>query len=73
MSDDRRTLHVYLTATAHRRWHDTAAEEGVTVTGLLEALAERMDEGLGDARPVFNEIVIRARKIDSQRRRRRRH
>lgn len=39
MADPRRAIHAYLTPEAHDRWHDFAAEQGVSVSGLLEAIA----------------------------------
>lgn len=66
---DRRALHAFVSDEAHSQWHDFAAEQGVSVSALLEALAPelRLLSKRGEA------IVKAARKIDAERRRRRRH
>jgi hypothetical protein len=83
MADQRRALHAYLTDEAHDTWHRVADESGVTVSGLVEALAtyfaehppagdlatgESPDDG---AFPQWPEVVRAARLVDAQRRRRR--
>jgi hypothetical protein len=35
----RKAIHAYLSPEAHDGWHDFAAENGVSVSGLLEAIA----------------------------------
>lgn len=72
----RKALHAYVTDDAHDAWHGFAAEQGVSVSAILEALAPELDfdapmthEQLG-AR--LNSVVKSARKIDAARRRRRR-
>ncbi len=78
MSDDtgRKALHAYVSDDAHDHWHGFAAEQGVSVSAILEALAPELDldapmshEQLGQR---LNTVVKSARKIDAQRRRRRR-
>ena len=79
MSDDnngRKALHAYVSDDAHDHWHGFAAEQGVSVSAILEALAPELDleapishEQLGQR---LNLVVKSARKIDAQRRRRRR-
>ncbi|MEZ5228103.1 MAG: hypothetical protein R2710_15950 [Acidimicrobiales bacterium] len=70
---DRRALHAYVSNEAHERWHDFAAEQGVSVSAVLEALASHVlgvvdgDSEAGGLRSVVQE----ARRIDAQRRRRR--
>ena len=53
MADSRKAIHAYLTPEAHDRWHDFAAEEGVSVSGLLEAIArdwkDQLDAGAASA------------------------
>lgn len=70
----RKALHAYVSDAAHDQWHSFAAEQGVSVSAVLEALAAELD-----ARPPSSmapmgerlEAVVRAaRKIDAQRRRR---
>jgi hypothetical protein len=59
---------------AHDQWHSFAAEQGVSVSAVLEALANELDsERPTSAAPMGErlEAVVRAaRKIDAQRRRR---
>ncbi len=72
----RKAFHVQVSIDAHDRWHGFAAEHGVTVSALIEALAPELDfdapitrEELGYR---LKTVVKSARKIDAQRRRRRR-
>src|SRR4051794_4635446 len=69
---DRRALHAFLSDDAHDAWHRVAGELGVSVSGMLEAMAAELEKpvsesALGDRVEV---LVKRARKIDAQRRRR---
>lgn len=74
---ERQALHAYLSTDAHEAWQDFATENGVSVTGLLEAQgldladeiakAENEEGGAADIRQPW---VKAARKIDAQRRRR---
>jgi hypothetical protein len=70
----RKALHAYVSDAAHDRWHSFAAEQGVSVSAVLEALAGELDaDDTTSAAPMGErlEIVVRAaRKIDAQRRRR---
>lgn len=77
MSNDnsRKALHAYVSDDAHDNWHNFAAEQGVSVSAILEALAPELDmkasithQELGDR---LNMVVKSARKIDADRRRRR--
>jgi hypothetical protein len=75
MNDDRRALHAYLSREAHDAWHDFAAEQGVSVSGLLEASGRNLApvvDGNAEPRKEQLELVDSARKIDAARRRRRR-
>jgi len=75
MADPRRAIHAYLTPEAHDRWHDFAAEQGVSVSGLLEAIAldwkDQLDRG-DDLPEAVERLAKSARKIDASRRRRQR-
>lgn len=78
MSQDngRKALHAYVSDDAHDQWHGFAAEQGVSVSAILEALAPELDTDESDE-PVelaarLDGVVTAARKIDAQRRRRRR-
>ena len=66
-TSDRRALHAFVSDEAHDYWHDFAAEQGVSVSAILEALAPVLPE-LEDP---GDEVVKAARKIDAERRRRR--
>lgn len=72
MPDERRAIHAYLTAESHDTWHRVAEESGVSLSGLLEALAADMSANPpdGGGHPRWNEVVKDARRIDAQRRRR---
>lgn len=75
MTDDRRALHAYLSREAHDAWHDFAAEQGVSVSGLLEAYGHDLAPvATGASRPRKEHVALveAARKIDAVRRRRRR-
>ena len=75
MADERRALHAYLTPEAHDSWHDFAAENGVSVSGMLEAYGQELREIMeGNAKPRKDQVALvdSARKIDAVRRRRRR-
>jgi len=68
----RRALHAYVSDEAHDAWHDFAAENGVTVSGLLEALTPLLRAKDGDAtlETAWEESIKSARAVDAQRRRR---
>ena len=72
MSDDRRAIHAYLTAEGHDVWHTASEEAGVSLSGLLEALATDLaaHPPADGGHPRWDEVVTTARKIDAQRRRR---
>lgn len=67
----RKALHAYLSDEAHDVWHDRAAAYGVSVSAMLEAIAQSIrdvssETDWGDGK----DIVKRARVIDTERRRR---
>lgn len=75
MADSRKAIHAYLSPDAHDAWHDFAAEQGVSVSALLEAIAEDWASRPGDGQgaPDDREQLARvARQVDAARRRRRR-
>ncbi|MCB1251262.1 MAG: hypothetical protein KDB33_15115 [Acidimicrobiales bacterium] len=73
MADTRRAIHAYLSDDAHEAWHEFAAENGVSVSGLLEAMGVRFAERLRDGEAADAELdalTRAARKVDAARRRR---
>ena len=70
----RRAIHAFVSPEAHEQWHEFAAEEGVSVSALIEAFApelsdpERSKEAMHER---LSFVVTSARKIDAARRRRR--
>ncbi len=69
----RKALHAYVTDNAHEQWHGFAAEQGVSVSAILEALAPALDvEEQEGSTLEIDSIVTAARRIDAARRRRRR-
>ena len=72
MADDRRAIHAYLTAEGHDVWHTASEQAGVSLSGLLEALAADLaaHPPADSGHPRWDEVVTTARKIDAQRRRR---
>lgn len=72
-TNGKKALHAFLSDDAHDEWHDFAAENGVSVSALLESFAYRIldyesnDTGLKEA---LTQAVRDARKLDAQRRRR---
>ena len=69
----REAIHAYLSETAYGAFQTFAEENGVSVTGLLEALGLELDAELSmssDATDVRQGWVKRGRRIDADRRRR---
>jgi hypothetical protein len=71
---ERRALHAYLDEQAHESWQTFSEENGVSVTGLLEALgltlSDEIDAAAGDPTDIRQDWVKAGRKIDAHRRRR---
>lgn len=65
---DRKALHAYVTDRAHDQWHDFAAEQGVSVSAILEALAPELPQVDENE---TTKLITTARQIDAKRRRRR--
>lgn len=69
----REAIHAYLSEEAHSAFMAFAEENGVSVTGLLEALGLELSTELSmssDATDVRQDWVKRGRRIDAARRRR---
>lgn len=62
---ERKALHAYVSDQAHEQWHGYAAEQGVSVSAILEALAPHLTNPAWD-----DHLITTARDIDTQRRRR---
>ena len=70
----RRAIHAFVSPEAHEQWHDFAAEEGVSVSALIEAFAPELGDPARGEEPMHERlsfVVLAARKIDASRRRRR--
>ena len=73
MAETRKAIHAFLTPASHEAWHEFAAENGVSVSAMIEAMAIDWGERRnGDtyALPELDELARDARRIDAQRRRR---
>lgn len=64
----RKAIHCYTSDEAHDHWHEAAAEHGVSVSAIMEALAPMVDRLMVDE-PY---LARNARKVDAARRRRNR-
>jgi hypothetical protein len=74
---ERQAIHGYVTHEAHLSWHDFAAEHGVSVSGLLEALGPMLlDSPHVDPDATWRTEVAKAvriaQRVDVANRRRRR-
>lgn len=77
---NRKALHAYVSDEAHDRWHEFAAEQGVSVSAVLQGLAPILakadldlrdnPQGTQNIQDVLEDLVKAARKIDAVRRRR---
>lgn len=69
---DRQALHAYLSPEAHAAWAVFSEENGVSVTGLLEALGMELHEEMQEADPdtMRRDWIVKGRRIDARRRRR---
>jgi len=83
MADSRKAIHAFLTPDSHEAWHEFAADNGVSVSALIEAMAldwadRQADRTKGDGRTKGDDYDLaevdalsrQARRIDAQRRRR---
>ena len=73
MADSRKAIHAFLTPDSHEAWHEFAAEHGVSVSGLIEAIAlDWADRREGDDYDLAEVEALsrQARRFDASRRRR---
>ena len=77
MAETRKAIHAFLTPDSHEAWHDFAAENGISVSAMIEAMAidwrERRESGNGFELPELDVLARDARRIDARRRRRARN
>jgi hypothetical protein len=74
MAETRKAIHAFLTPASHEAWHEFAAENGVSVSAMIEAMAiDWGDRKNGDTfeLPELEGLARDARRIDAGRRRRR--
>jgi hypothetical protein len=67
---EREALHVYLSPDAKRRIDEFTAEQGISMSGFVEAMASDTNLLNGSLDGLMERIVREARKIDVARRRR---
>ena len=60
-------IHAHVSDVAHDAWHDFAANNGVSVSAMIEALAPCLKED--PSQMTLQDVVMAARKIDAARRR----
>jgi hypothetical protein len=74
VAQQRRAIHAYLSDESHQTWHDLAERSGVSVSGILEALAREFGDNPPDQGGYrrWDDVIRRARGIDVERRRRNR-
>jgi hypothetical protein len=72
MTQERQAIHAYLSEESFEAWRILAEENGVSVTGILEAmgLMLKAELAVSDATEIQREWVKAGRKIDAIRRRR---
>lgn len=72
MAAERKAIHAYVSDEAWAAWRDFSEENGVSVTGLLEALGLELAEELETTEPdeMRRTWVKAGRKVDGIRRRR---
>ncbi len=68
MAESRKALHAYVSDAAHEQWHGFAAENGVSVSAVLEVFGSELTSSSGGR---YLDVVTAARGIDAARRRRR--
>lgn len=71
----KKALHAFVSDEAHEHWHEFAAEQGVSVSAILEALGTELFAEVADDEdrncPITLDVVVKkARRLDAERRRR---
>lgn len=67
---ERRALHAFVTPEVHEGWHTFAADNGVTVSALLEVIGGTLSEAQPMKGLTVTKLVLECRQIDAARRRR---
>jgi hypothetical protein len=69
---NRQALHAYLDSDTHQAWTDWTEDQGISVTGMLEAIGRMLIEQPEDWERITDaiDLVKKARRIDAKRRRR---
>ncbi len=73
MPKHRLALHAYVSEETHAAWHAFAADHGLSVSSVFEALGERLTAASAqesDAVGFDAQLVVEARRIDVMRRKR---
>jgi hypothetical protein len=72
--DGRRAIHAYLSDEGKDAWERMSEDNGISITGLMEAIGGEWGEDIkdngGEADGLNPDLVKKARKIDAERRRR---
>ena len=69
----RKALHAYVSDGAHDQWHNFAAEQGITLSALLDVLGTEISDPTNQEQGMSERlefVVAEARKTDARRRRR---
>lgn len=67
---DRKAVHVYLEPDQHDHWHYVAGKHGVSVSALVIAVTPRLESLFTDTTEAGKKLVVSARRVDTERRRR---
>jgi hypothetical protein len=65
---DRKALHVYIDPNVHAAWRSYCREVGVTITALVQAIGENLDDLIDPAGGAGAVVIERAREIADDRR-----
>lgn len=65
---ERKSFHIFVSDEAHAAWWNLADDSSASLAAIVEAIASDMDKFIGDK----DALAAAARKIDTQRRKRKR-
>jgi hypothetical protein len=66
----RKAIHAYVDEATHHAWHDFCCDNAISVSALLQALGDEIQDTLGTGTPMGPVLIKRARQLDAIRRRR---